>query len=286
LLDLGLPDSYGLETFHKMRKAMPDLPVIVLTGIDDQDLAVAAVRDGAQDYLVKGQVGGSLLVRAARYALERQKAAAANRLGKERLDLVLEAAQMGAWELNLVDDTAWRTLSHDQIFGYESLLPEWGLQQFISHVDPEDGMRVEKSFGDATASGRLSFECRIKRADGTVCWIAVAGRTYCDAAGNPVRMMGTILDITDRKRAEEALRQQTEELRTRNKELTMFNRVTVGRELRMIELKQEVNELCRRLGEPPLHATNLPPAGDATVAAGILPAVSGGFQPRGGTPTK
>ena len=53
LLDLGLPDSQGLQTFHKLRKAVPAVPVIVLSGANDQDLAVTAVRDGAQDYLVK-----------------------------------------------------------------------------------------------------------------------------------------------------------------------------------------------------------------------------------------
>jgi len=63
----------------------------------------------------------------------------------------------------------------------------------------------------------------------------------------------------ERKEAEAALRQQTVELRARNDELAHFNRVVVGRELRMIELKQQVNELCRRLGEPPLHRMTLPP---------------------------
>jgi DNA-binding NarL/FixJ family response regulator len=73
LMDLGLPDSQGLPTFHALRKAAPGIPVIVLSGNDDQELAIAAVRDGAQDYLVKGRFGGDLLVRAARYALERER---------------------------------------------------------------------------------------------------------------------------------------------------------------------------------------------------------------------
>jgi len=87
LLDLGLPDSQGLETFHKLRTARPEVPVIVLSGTHDQELAVEAVRDGAQDYLVKGQISGSLLVRAARYALERERLLAELReaLGKVKL---------------------------------------------------------------------------------------------------------------------------------------------------------------------------------------------------------
>lgn len=73
LLDLGLPDSQGLETFRRLREAAPHFPVIILTGNDDQEMAVAAVKEGAQDYLVKGQVGGNLLARAALYAMERKR---------------------------------------------------------------------------------------------------------------------------------------------------------------------------------------------------------------------
>lgn len=71
LLDLGLPESKGLDTFIKMQAKIPDAPIIVLTGLDDETVAVKAVHEGAQDYLVKGQVDGKLLVRAMRYAIER-----------------------------------------------------------------------------------------------------------------------------------------------------------------------------------------------------------------------
>jgi DNA-binding response OmpR family regulator len=74
LLDLGLPDSQGIATFQRLRQAVPLVPVIVLTGSNDEDLGVAAARDGAQDYFVKGQLSGVLLSRAIRYAIERQKA--------------------------------------------------------------------------------------------------------------------------------------------------------------------------------------------------------------------
>ena len=73
LLDLGLPDSQGLATLHQLRTVASEIPIIVLTGNNDQELAVAAVREGAQDYLVKGQLGSSLLVRALRYARERNR---------------------------------------------------------------------------------------------------------------------------------------------------------------------------------------------------------------------
>lgn len=73
LLDLGLPDGQGLSTFEKVHAQAPGVPIIVLTGHDDDDLAVEAVQKGAQDYLVKGKVDGSLVGRSIRYAIERQK---------------------------------------------------------------------------------------------------------------------------------------------------------------------------------------------------------------------
>ncbi|MBI4640854.1 MAG: response regulator [Candidatus Tectomicrobia bacterium] len=73
LLDLGLPDSQGLETFVKMHGQMMEVPIVVLTGLDNGQLGVRAVQEGAQDYLVKGQTEGPLLVRALRYAIERKR---------------------------------------------------------------------------------------------------------------------------------------------------------------------------------------------------------------------
>ncbi|MEH2023612.1 hybrid sensor histidine kinase/response regulator [Nostoc sp.] len=90
LLDLSLPDSQGLQTFviaHNQAKATP---IIVLTGIDDETLAIRAMQEGAQDYLVKGQVTGDLLVRSMRYAIERQRADDALRDSEERFRVALK----------------------------------------------------------------------------------------------------------------------------------------------------------------------------------------------------
>lgn len=73
LLDLSLPDSSGLETFGKMQSAAPQVPIIVLTGLNDEAVATEAVRLGAQDYLVKGEGGANLLSRSIRYAIERKR---------------------------------------------------------------------------------------------------------------------------------------------------------------------------------------------------------------------
>ena len=74
LLDLSLPDSRGLGTVEQINAAAPHLPIVVMTGLDDKETGMEAVRQGAQDFLTKGQVGGRLLARAIRYAMERKQA--------------------------------------------------------------------------------------------------------------------------------------------------------------------------------------------------------------------
>ena len=73
LLDLGLPDSHGLDTLITTREQAPGVPIVILTGFEDEGHAVKAVQEGAQDYLVKGQVDGSVLKRSLRYAIERKR---------------------------------------------------------------------------------------------------------------------------------------------------------------------------------------------------------------------
>ena len=73
LLDLSLPDAFGLSTVREVHAASPTIPVVVLSGVSDQNLALQAIRQGAQDYLVKGQGHPELLARAIRYAIERKR---------------------------------------------------------------------------------------------------------------------------------------------------------------------------------------------------------------------
>ncbi|MEH2116909.1 hybrid sensor histidine kinase/response regulator [Nostoc sp.] len=90
LLDLSLPDGQGLETFVITHNHAKATPIIVLTGIDDETLAIRAMQQGAQDYLLKGQVTGDLLVRSMRYAIERQRADNALRQSEERFRVALK----------------------------------------------------------------------------------------------------------------------------------------------------------------------------------------------------
>ena len=101
LLDLSLPDAKGVETVVRMQREAETLPIIVLTGLDDDAAAVEAVRAGAQDYLVKGQIDGHLLVRALSYAIERMRLQAAMRLHLERITALKDVNVALTANLNL-----------------------------------------------------------------------------------------------------------------------------------------------------------------------------------------
>jgi PAS domain S-box-containing protein len=120
---------------------------------------------------------------------------------EERLDLALQSSEMGAWELDIKSGATWHSLKHDQIFGYEHLQPVWTYNTFLSHVIPEDRSRVKQAIERASVTGDLKIEYRIKRND-RIAWILSQGKAFRNKQGEPIRMMGTVMDITERKEAE------------------------------------------------------------------------------------
>ena len=129
------------------------------------------------------------------------------------LGIALEAARLGCWDLDLVENYTHRSLRHDQIFGYQILQSEWNYEIFLKHVLPEDRVRVAECFSRALTHGELNLDCRIRWADMTVHWVEVRGRAYFSADGRPIRMVGLVIDATERKREEEALRASEESFR-------------------------------------------------------------------------
>ncbi len=125
---------------------------------------------------------------------------------KDRLDYALHSVNTGAWELDLKTSTAWRSIEHDQIFGYKTLMPEWTFDIFIEHVLPEDRELVKEKFNTSLADKtEWNFECRIVRRDGLTRWIWAKGNPGFDKDDNPVTMFGIVRDITESKLAEEKI---------------------------------------------------------------------------------
>lgn len=102
LLDLTLPDSMGLDTFIHFQTQAPQVPVIVLTGLDDEEVAVQAVREGAQDYLFKGQFYDDVLIRAIRYAIERKRTE--ETLRQRTIELQARNAELDAFAHTVAHD--------------------------------------------------------------------------------------------------------------------------------------------------------------------------------------
>jgi PAS domain S-box-containing protein len=134
----------------------------------------------------------------------------ARKKAEERLQLALDAGQIGIWELNLQADTSIRNLRHDQIFGYREQLDQWGTRQFFAHVLPEDLPMVRQAMKGALTTGHLQLETRIQWPNGSTHWITATGKVVRNMDGQAITMSGTIIDITKRKRAEEALRKAIE----------------------------------------------------------------------------
>lgn len=171
--------------------------------IDD---SAAPIRDSS------GVVNGAVLV--FRDVTERRQQDQSLRENEARLNFALATAELGQWDLNLKDLTAFRSLKHDEIFGYKELLPEWTYQMFLEHVVPEERAAVAERFQTSIATGSaLDVECRIRRPDGSICWIWKQARILRDMNGRSARMLGTIADITARKQFEETLRQSEARLR-------------------------------------------------------------------------
>lgn len=123
-----------------------------------------------------------------------------------RLKFTLDSAQIGDWDLDLVNDTAYRSLRHDQCFGYADGLPDWSFEQFIQHVHPQDRAGVEKKFHEALTEFKdWHFECRVIWPDQSEHWIAAHGCIY-HVNRKPTRMLGIVFDITEWKCSVEAMR--------------------------------------------------------------------------------
>jgi PAS domain S-box-containing protein len=145
---------------------------------------------------------------------ERRRAEEALSASETRLRLALGAGQLGEWELDLRTDRSVRAPRHDQIFGYDEPLPDWGFEIFLSHVLPEDREHVESTFRAAAAQGTgWHFQCRIRRAnDGQVRWIAAHGEPQIGPDGKVERIFGLVGDITEQREPHERLRRLLDQL--------------------------------------------------------------------------
>jgi len=204
LLDLSLPDSLGIDTFKKAQNAVPHLPIIVLSGLDDEALAIKTVHDGAQDYIVKGQVDTRLLVRAMRYAIERKRAEEQLALERDLFHTLMD---------NLPDkiyfkDAASRFTRINRAVAeqFKLLHPREavGKTDFdfftAEHAQPAQADEQKVMATGQPIIGKVERETL---PDGTVTWASTSKLPLKDKHGRVIGNFGLSRDITDLKRIED-----------------------------------------------------------------------------------
>ncbi|MEO6710382.1 MAG: ATP-binding protein, partial [Planctomycetota bacterium] len=151
----------------------------------------------------EGAVIGSLAV--IRDVSDQAASEAALLESRARLQFTLDAARIGAWDLDLQSGTARRSARFDHCFGYSEPPQNWTYQIFLAHLHPEDRLLVERGFQEAIdSSGEWHFECRVVWPDNSVHWIEAHGKVFTEH-DKPRRMLGIVFDATERKHVQLAL---------------------------------------------------------------------------------
>ncbi|MEM9483047.1 MAG: response regulator [Cyanobacteria bacterium P01_F01_bin.116] len=234
LLDLTLPDSDGLSSLKALLTQSSSIPVVVLTNTNNPELAIEAVRQGAQDYLIKRQMHHEVLVRSLRYAIERKQQAEALRVAnealenrvqartqeleltnqrlrqeinyrqtvQERLILAQKAGRTGIFEWNIRSNQVTWSAELEALYGVSQGGFNGSHDSWIQSIHSEDRLRVEQElWHSVTVGSGLNSEFRISHPSG-LRWISVKSSIFNGEDGNPSRMLGIHLDITEKKQLE------------------------------------------------------------------------------------
>ncbi|GMV60006.1 MAG: hypothetical protein AMXMBFR72_30990 [Betaproteobacteria bacterium] len=210
VLDALMPEIDGFATCERLRK-LPGgehVPVLMLTGLDDEESIARAYEAGATDFFVKSTSQWTLLSQRLRYMLRAARMREELAASQAKLTKAQRIARLGSWEWDMA--RRWVKLS-DECFAIAGLTrQEEGLADWFlwTRVLDDERERIEELFREAVAgTGQLNFECRIMRPNGQLRMVHVEAEIDRDDRGCAVALHGVLQDITERKQAEDQIRQ-------------------------------------------------------------------------------
>ncbi len=240
LLDILMPGLSGQETCRRIKNSpsLRDIPLLMLTGVEDRQTMIEAINSGADDYIPKASDFDVVRARV-RAALRRKQFEDENRSVRERLlrkemeaaearaqrelaetraallaelreseavvHLAAESADLGVWYWDPASDEHVWSSRCKALLGMDSdATPTY--ERWLSCVHPEDRTRVDEMVREAVSrQGELEIEYRVIWPDASTHWIVVKGRCLCDVASREARLTGVVMDVSERKRTQEAL---------------------------------------------------------------------------------
>ncbi|MFZ4543195.1 MAG: response regulator [Saprospiraceae bacterium] len=232
LLDLSLPDSSGFKTLTRYMEKAAHLPVVVLTGINNEIIGNQSVKAGAQDFLVKGQFDGKMLGRVIRYSMQRfasvqklEEVASNLSISEKRYEEAQKMAHFGNWQMDLVNNEMRWTDEIFRIFGLPIGSINPAMSDYMYYVHHEDREAVNDFFENVIKDGKQNkLEHRIITNGHTLKYVSLQAKVMFEELTEKLMLVGVLQDISERKIKEQLVIEKNISLKTSKiKEETISN---------------------------------------------------------------
>lgn len=217
LLDYSLPAMNGIEVLKNIRRLHPFIPVILLTGQGNETIAAEAIKEGAYDYLVKSTVNSDVLHNAIKVSItqsvlkrniadikyQMQQKTLELALSEERYELAVRGMSAGLWDWNVETNELYWSKQFMDIIGINENGFRHHYDEFANRLHPDDREATEKALFNHLCNHTIyNVEYRMRCNDGNYVWIQACGQAKWNEDGIAVRMVGSVNNISDRKKLE------------------------------------------------------------------------------------
>jgi two-component system, NarL family, sensor histidine kinase UhpB len=240
-LDLTLPDSSGIDSFIRLNTLLPDVPIVVLSGLADEAMALKCIAAGAQDYLFKDDLNVKLLEKSAHHSIERKKNLQKIQEANLQYELIAEITNDIIWTWELETNTVYT--SKKSFFSYDPTTISTDLGWWLNRLHPDDSVRVLKAFQPLLDGQQAVFqeEYRFMDADGT--YKSVYSRAVLiEKPGASRQIVGAMMDVTERARLQEELLRTQLDIQKQMTEATILGQEREKKEIGK-ELHDNINQV-------------------------------------------